>query len=93
MSHSQTGGLFQFGDTELFIDLGILASVAPGIHHYHLVTVGMVLTDMLLVIPKGKERRQSAFSEHSRHAGIQAHHVIAYGLFAGNADSSDGEFP
>ena len=53
----------------------------------------MVLTDMLLVIPKGKERRQSAFPEHSRHAGIQAHHVIAYGLFAGNADSSDGEFP
>ena len=54
MSHSQTGGLFQFGDTELLIDLGILASVTPGIHHYHLVTVGMVLTDMLLIIPKCK---------------------------------------
>ena len=91
MSDSQTRSLFEFSDAEPLVDLGILASVTPGVHHYHLIPVGVMFTNMFLIVTESHKRRQSAFPEHSGHTGVQPDHPVAIGITFRRSDAGHGE--
>ena len=56
MSHSQTGCFPYLLHTEALIHLGILAAVAPSVHHDHLIPDGKMSPKLLLIRPQGLQR-------------------------------------
>ena len=75
MRDAKTRGLLKFRAAEDLVHLRVLAAVAPCVHHYHLVTLRTVLSDVFLIGTQSLERRELPFTEDARHAGVELHPV------------------
>ena len=90
MGDPQPGGALDLLQAEAFVDLRILAAVAPSVHHHHLVAAVARGTDLLLVTPQGGQGRQFALAVDARHHAVGPHPLVRE-IPRRHADARHGE--